>query len=74
MIRYDRLWVTLKEKNISQYSLIKDYGIDKAQLQRLRDNAVVKTIILNRLCRILDCRIEDIMEYVPDDETQKGTR
>ena len=69
MIRYDRLWVTLKEKNISQYSLIKDYGIDKAQLQRLRDNAVVKTIILNRLCRILDCRIEDIMEYVPDNET-----
>lgn len=69
MIRYDRLWVTLKDKNISQYSLIKDYGIDKAQLQRLRDNAVVKTIILNRLCRILDCQIEDIMEYVPDDET-----
>ncbi len=66
MIRYDRLWGTLKEKNISQYSLIKDYGIDKAQLQRLRDNAVVKTIILNRLCGILDCRIEDIMEYVPD--------
>ncbi|MCI8508701.1 MAG: helix-turn-helix transcriptional regulator [Lachnospiraceae bacterium] len=67
MIRYDRLWVTLKEKNISQYSLIKDYGIDKAQLQRLRDNAVVKTIILNRLCCILDCQIEDIMEYVPDE-------
>ena len=43
MIRYDRLWGTLKEKNISQYSLIKDYDIDKAQLQRLRDNAVVKT-------------------------------
>ncbi|MCM1158986.1 MAG: helix-turn-helix transcriptional regulator [Clostridium sp.] len=69
MIRYDRLWDTLKEKNISQYKLIKDYGIDKAQLQRLRDNAVVKTIILNRLCRILDCKVEDIMEYVPDDET-----
>lgn len=68
MIRYDRLWITLKEKNISQYSLIKDYGIDKAQLQRLRDNAVVKTIILNRLCSILDCRIEDIMEYVPDNK------
>lgn len=68
MIRYDRLWVTLKEKNISQYSLIKDYGIDKAQLQRLRDNAVVKTIILNRLCSILECQIEDIMEYVPDDK------
>ena len=42
------------------------YGIDKAQLQRLRSNMVVKTMILNRLCTILDCRIEDIMVYVPD--------
>ena len=56
------------EKNISQYALIKDYGIDKAQLQRLRKNMVVKTVILNRLCSILDCKIEDIMEFVPDED------
>ena len=67
MIKYDTLWRTLKEKGISQYTLIKDYGIDKAQLQRLRQNLVVKTLILNRLCQILNCRIEEIMEYVPDD-------
>ena len=67
MIKYDPLWRTLKEKGISQYQLIKDYGIDKAQLQRLRQNLVVKTLILNRLCQILNCRIEEIMEYVPDD-------
>lgn len=70
MLKYDKLWVTLKEKNISQYRLIKDYGIDKAQLQRLRKNMIVKTMILNRLCSILDCRIEDIVEYVPDDTKQ----
>ena len=67
MIKYDPLWRTLKEKGISQYQLIKDYGIDKAQLQRLRQNLVVKPLILNRLCQILNCRIEEIMEYVPDD-------
>ena len=67
MIKYDPLWRTLKEKGISQYQLIKDYGIDKEQLQRLRQNLVVKTLILNRLCQILNCRIEEIMEYVPDD-------
>ena len=67
MIKYDPLWRTLKEKGISQYQLIKDYGIDKAYLQRLRQNLVVKTLILNRLCQILNCRIEEIMEYVPDD-------
>ncbi len=71
MLKYDKLWQTLKEKDISQYKLIKDYGIDKAQLHRLRKNMVVKTIILNRLCSILDCRIEDIVEYVPDDEAKK---
>ena len=67
MIRYDPLWRTMQEKQISQYRLIKDYGIDKAQLQRLRQNMVVKTVILNTLCSILDCRIEDIVEYVPDE-------
>ena len=67
MIKYDPLWRTLKEKGISQYQLIKDDGIVKAQLQRLRQNLVVKTLILNRLCQILNCRIEEIMEYVPDD-------
>lgn len=71
MLKYDKLWVTLKEKNISQYKLIKDYGIDKAQLHRLRKNMVVKTMIFNRLCSILDCRIEDIVEYVPDDMDTK---
>ena len=68
MIIYDRLWATMKEKHISQYKLIQQYGIDKSQLQRLRKNKVVKTVILNRLCSILDCKIEDIMEFVPDDE------
>ena len=68
MLKYDRLWATMKRRGISQYSLIKDYGVDKAQLHRLRHNMVVKTIILDRLCRILDCRIEDIIEYVPEDK------
>lgn len=69
MITYEPLWDTLKRKNISQYSLIKDYGIDKAQLQRLRSNMIVKTVILDRLCKILDCPIEEIMKYVPDNES-----
>lgn len=68
MISYEPLWNTLKQKDISQYSLIKDYGIDKAQLQRLRSNMIVKTMILDKLCKILDCRIDEIMVYIPDQE------
>ena len=66
MICYDPFWETLKRKNISQYRLIRDYGIDNAQLQRLRDNAVVKTSTIDNLCRILECRVEDIMIYRSD--------
>ena len=62
----------LEKRRISQYSLIKDYGIDKAQLQRLRSNMVVKTMILNRLCTILDCRIEDVMEVSFEDEEKEN--
>lgn len=68
MIVFNRLWVKMKEKGISQYKLIKDYGIDKAQLHRLRHNMVIKTITINNLCRILDCQVGDIMEYIPDNE------
>ncbi len=67
MIRYDRLWVTLKKKDISQNKLMRDYGVDPAQLYRLRKNMVVKTITIDNFCRILNCRVEDIMEYVPDE-------
>ena len=71
MIKYDLLWDTLKKKNISQYKLITEYGIDKAQLHRLRHNMVIKTITINNLCHILNCRVEDIMEYVPDDTPER---
>lgn len=71
MIVYDRLWKTMKEKGVSQYSLIKNYHINEAQLYRLRKNMVVKTITLDRLCEILECEIEDIYQYVKDSEAKK---
>ncbi len=46
--------------------------MDKTQLHRLHKNMVVKIIIRDRLCGILDCHIEDIMEYVPDEEPGEG--
>ena len=66
MISYEPLWHTLKEKNISQYKLIKDYGVSAGQLSRLRSNKDVSTHTLNMLCNILDCRLEDIVKYEKD--------
>ena len=60
-----------ERKGVSQYSLIKNYHINEAQLYRLRKNMVVKTITLDRLCEILECEIEDICQYVKDSEANK---
>lgn len=69
MIVFDKLWETMKTQGISQYKLIKDYGISTGQLDRLRKNGNVSTFTLSQLCKILDCRLEDIAEYV-DKETE----
>lgn len=67
MIIYDKLWLTMKEKGISQYKLIKEYKISTGQLDRLRKNENISTYTINQLCNILDCKIEDIAEHVKDD-------
>ncbi len=56
----------MKKKNVSQYKLIKTYGISTGQLDRLRKNENVSTFTLNSLCKILDCKLEDIAEYIPE--------
>lgn len=68
MIIYDRLWNYLKSRNISQNSLIREYGISTSQLHRLRKNQVVYTSTLDRLCNILECDLFDIVEYIPDNK------
>ncbi len=66
MIVFDKLWETMKEKNISQYQLIKQYGFSSGQLDRLRKNGNINTYTLNELCRILDCSLSDIATYKKD--------
>ena len=63
MIVYDRLFETMKKKGISQYKLINEYHFSRGQLSRIKHNENVNTFTLNRLCEILDCNIEEIMEY-----------
>ena len=66
MIVFDKLWDTMKRKGVSQYKLLKDYHFSSGQLDRLRKNENVSSYTLNQLCRILDCRLEDIAEYKKD--------
>lgn len=52
----------MKKKGVTQYALIKQYGISTGQLDRLRKNENVNTYTLDTLCRILDCSLSEIAE------------
>lgn len=67
MMSYDRLWDVLKQKNISQYSLIKKHGISPGQITRLKRNESVSTHTIEVFCKILKCQVGDIMEYIEED-------
>ncbi|MDO4298908.1 MAG: helix-turn-helix transcriptional regulator [Lachnospiraceae bacterium] len=66
MITYTRLWKTMKERGITQYALYTQYGINRSLLDRLRKNKNIEVNTVDRLCSILNCKVEDIMEYIPD--------
>lgn len=68
MIRYDRLWDTMTNRGMTQYKLIKFHGFSAGQIGRLKKNMHVSTHTLETLCRLLDCRIEDIVEYRADEQ------
>lgn len=67
MIVFDKLWLTMENRGITQYKLIKEYNISSGQLDRLRKNSNVNTYTLNQLCKILHCSLNDIAEFIDDD-------
>jgi len=66
VISYDNLWKIMKEKGVSQYALIKKHNISPAQITRLKRNESVSTHTIDMFCKILGCKVEDIMEYTEE--------
>jgi len=72
MIIFDKLWLVLKQKQVSTYQLRERCGIDSKTIRRLRANDNMETKTLNKLCAALSCGLEDIAEYIPDDISDQG--
>ena len=71
MITYRPFWELLKASPESTYTLIKNHHISSSTIQKLRKDKPLTTTTINDLCRILECRVEHILEYVPSEEDQK---
>jgi DNA-binding Xre family transcriptional regulator len=68
MISYEPFYKTIKEKGITTYKLINTYGLSRSLLDRLKHNKPISTVTLNDLCRICECRVEDILIYTEDEK------
>jgi len=66
MIIYDKLWETMKKRDITTYQLREKCGIDSKTVRRLKANDNMETKTLNKICALLGCALEDIAEYVED--------
>lgn len=70
MLIYTPFWETLRNSSETTYSLINQHHISSSTIDKLRKNKPLNTTTLNDLCRILNCPIQDIIQYVPSNEDQ----
>lgn len=66
LISYDPFWETLKRLNISTYALITKHNISSATIDRMKKGNGISTMKIDDFCRILDCSVNDIIEYKKD--------
>jgi len=67
MISYERFWITLKNSKETTYTLINNHAISSGLLDRIRKGKAITTTTIDDLCKILDCGVEDILEYVKEE-------
>lgn len=67
MICYDPFWETMKQKGITGYALVNKHKVSNGTLYRMRKNEPLSTVTINELCKILKCRVEDVLLYVEEE-------
>ena len=73
MIVFDKLWETMKAKHVSTYALRDRFDSDSGTIRRLRANQTGTTDTLDKLCRILDCKLYEIAEYLPEEAEKEDS-
>lgn len=67
MMSYEPLFRTMKKRGITSYRLQK-MGFNRATYYSMKSGNSVSTNTIHQLCKLLDCRVEDILEYIPDNK------
>ena len=67
LIDFTPLWETMSRKQVTQYQLLKN-GLDNKTLDTLKKNRNITLSTLEKLCQMLDCTPNDVVQFIPDDK------
>ena len=70
-LSYKMLFKLLIDKDMKKKELCEKACISSTSITKLRKNQNVNTEIIDKICKALDCRVEDIMEYIPENITDE---
>ena len=62
IIDYSPLWETMEQRKVTQYQLLKS-GIDNTTLDSLKKNKNITILTLEKLCNIIGCTPNDIVQF-----------
>ena len=66
-VSYNRLWKLLVDRSMTKTQLIKAAGISTNALAKLGENQDVRVEVLVKICGVLNCTIDDIMEIATEE-------
>lgn len=71
MISFNPLWKTLIDRHIKKQELAERIGVTRKSISMMARNEGISMKLLNRICRELDCSVQDVIEYIPDLEPEE---
>ena len=70
IVSYKKLWHILLDRDMKKKDLLETAGLSKYIMRKLGNDEAVTTDTLAKICRALNCTVDDIMEVLPEDELQ----
>ena len=65
---YNKLWKLLIDKNMTKSDLRKEIGISSSTLAKMGKGENISLDVIDKICSLFNCRVEDILEYIHDNE------
>jgi len=67
---YNNLWKVLEDKNMTKEDLKKTTGMSSATIAKLAKNETINMKSLEKICKVLECDVKAVIEFIPEKESK----